>query len=260
MCRRVIFKNFKTVDEYLESLYQNWRTNPTGLFGNILIDQLAQTGYSTLCPPIPWMGNIEDASCALVSFEPRLDNNTFFQQARASFTYSHWRSFYFEHYFDGFEAVVEQPLSNYWAFLGHLSRGLTPHIDFNWQAALSNNLVEFPFCQYHSCTHPKQPVTNQLRDDFIRRLIFYSHNRTCPKVLALGRPISDFIRNEFGGQVVNQNILGEGFNLPIEARTVIINGIRFLFFLRNGPFSMGHGENFESCFNIGHVIANYQCP
>ncbi len=80
----------KNMDNYLERLYLNWE-NPNlrdTLFGELPINNPNGIGgFTTLCPPIPWMGNITTAEYALISLEPLIDLQNFHQQIFATETY-----------------------------------------------------------------------------------------------------------------------------------------------------------------------------
>lgn len=191
------------MNEYLQQLYQAWRNNPTGLFGNIPIDQIGETGYTTVCPPIPWMGDIGTAQFGLISLEPLLKLTNFWQQVQASFNYIGWRNFYFENYYHNFFNLFG--ITQYWGYIAALAQGLSnngAHENNLAQNvnALSQNLIEFPFCQYHALNHPNG-ITAELSNDFNQRLTFFAATER-RKIICLGRPISDHVRQQFPSAVV----------------------------------------------------------
>ncbi len=161
--------------QYLDNLYNGWRNNPQTLFGNLPIDMLGENGYSLLCPPIPWFGNI-NSPIAVISLKPKLSDEHFLSQVLiAANSQQQWEDYYLtETYFQNLYG--ENPSrANYWPYLAAFIKGFQPqyNIDSPWIEVLPNSIVEFPFIQYHKRNYSHDSTPGVIRH-FNDRMLLYA--------------------------------------------------------------------------------------
>jgi hypothetical protein len=233
-------------ERYEYWLYHAWQNEDQRpiIFGNIPIDPNGVNGFTTSCPPIPWMGNIENAEYALVSLEPLLDPNNFQQQIQATGTHENWAGFYFQNYFQSMfgENGLQQHLTTYWRRKARLF--LTQnHIDqivndaFLLQT-LQTSIVEFPFVQYHAQNHPGLGVENFLSQDLQLRISFLPPQTT--DIVIYGFGVRDLLIQQLQGHfqhmydILFQNLIPVNrFSLAIGERQFNVVVIPQLLFQYN---------------------------
>ena len=257
----------QNIDDYLKKLYQNWQNPDTRdtIFGDIPINNPSGIGgFTSNCPPIPWMGNISTAEYALVSLEPLLDNRNFGPQIAATKTYNDWRNFYFENYFDNFfgPGGLNPTLTPYWRgitnFFKHLLQAQNEENPIN----ILNRIVEIPFCQYHARNHPTYIPNEILLNDFAKRIKFFltCNRRNNQKIIVFGsKPFKKFDQ-EIYGEYLEKDLLA---NEPIYVRHANPRILRVKeifggrFFMRNAPFSNGWQLTAAGLERLAEIIREY---
>lgn len=277
------------VGKYLESLHKSWIEKPEDVFGKLPFFPKKENGFSTLCAPIPWMGDVESASFAIISLEPLIDGNNFCQQVTTSQTFDGWRNFYFEKYFENFFELREGNGTRYWNTIKTLAKGLqktnyTGPKDFS---ILTDSVVVFPLCQYHAKKHPSYKFSPKVEEDLNIRISFFANQRKSkgwkPKCICLGKKISELILGKFDKYIneeLDKNIISsEDFDKKIKSETINllknkgsdfkektdpihiveinIKDIPCLFFVRKAPFSNGHQLIERNTIEIGRLIREY---
>ena len=176
------------MEEYLREIYEHWCNKDfTHLLGNLPIGTRFESQvFVPECPPIPWLGNIQ-SSVVFISLEPKLNAENGFEffdaQIQQTNNLQKWKEFYpsskyFERYYD----IRHQHLYGYWETIALIARGyITGNEDIVSKATLlqtlTDNVVEFPFIQYHANNHPRYRLNSMVINDFIKRLHFLKNQQ-----------------------------------------------------------------------------------
>lgn len=185
------------VQTYLDNLYLSWQNNPNDLFPGLPINDNGENGYSTQCPPIPWFGNL-DSQIAVISLEPKLsDLNFLFQVENVIQNQHNWQEFYLTAEYFGNLYANNPGNGRYWPKLAAFVKGYLNHtLEEPWIEVLANNIVEFPFVQYHSRNHPNFNPSVAIMNDFSRRLNFYANVPNGANIkIVYGKTKFNFIRH-----------------------------------------------------------------
>lgn len=229
-------------NKYLKEIYEGWKNLETrnSLFGNL------PSAYNTNCPPIPWMGDL-NKSIVIVSLEPLLSNSFDFQIQETK-EYQKWKDFYLTNqYFERLYANNRFP-APYWKRLACFIKGYcNKKNQDDWIEILKLNAIEFPFLQYHACSHPSNfTPTQKVEDDFEKRLKFLSLPKDQIIVIVYG--------------VSKWRYIKRYLNVDGEKESSIYNGVKFYY---SNSFkgvivlpqnSRNKNYSNEELFNIGEYL------
>jgi hypothetical protein len=255
-----------TIEQYKIRIYELWQDPSTrnNIFGNIPINENGKGGFTTACPPIPWMGNLQNAQYALVSLEPLLDQKNFQDQVDVAANFEGWNNFYFENYFKNFNGLLQMQKQNsanflmpeYWPRLSDLFRN---NIQENPYEILGSTIVEVPLCPYHAASHPRFSFPNLLIGDFLLRLSYFLIGPAKKKIIALGSDGVLLLVRLFEIDIEETvNVLERNvktmFCLPIRYSKASFNDTEFHLFLRNKPFNRGVQHQRAERLIMGQII------
>jgi len=251
---------FPTIEQYKECIYQLWQDEHTRpiIFGNIPI---APNGFTTECPPIPWMGDIENAEYAVISLEPHLNRapapinngeNNFEWQVHEAGNFNGWNQFYFANYFHRY--FPGQHVAGYWARIADFAGALSQNQNPDPVNVLTQTIVEIPLCPYHAQAHPNYDVPPMLWADFLLRLSFFCNQRPNAKCIVLGAKPSRLFANM--GVVLANNLLDGIANQ--RDRTLRVRQLDNLqIFMRNAPFAQGWQLPPVPLLALANIIREY---
>jgi hypothetical protein len=221
-----------TVEQYKTRVYELWQDPNTrnNIFGNIPINENGEGGFTTACPPIPWMGSL-NAPYILICLEPMLSAQTFINQVQyAGEGEQSWEEAYFENYFNYYFGDLEARLIYFWKQLAllFLQQQYLAQIDNrdHLVGVLSANIIDFPLVQYHAIRHPTYMPQPPIFADLAIRLSFLNgvnQNR----ILVYGKSAFDKIGDYFWNSFHIQETVYchyAGMAMPVYKALLDVNG------------------------------------